>query len=172
MRLIFVTILLLFFTKTIQGQYDRGTIDFGLGAVISVGLQEEIGFDARLQFTTLTEKYRYLVAYNRYFISETQNREVLNELEADFMIQVVTYEGLKLDAGIGYVVNDYRLLKNARDTSNLFINSGRYNHGLQLKMRGAYQLFLPVDVFLELNLKSFGRRYDTIVFGLTYSIGI
>ncbi len=172
MNQFFKILCLLSIAPSLYGQFDRGTIDFGMGAVISVGLQEEIGFDARIQFTTLTEKYRYLIAYNRYFISETQNREILSELDASFMIKAITYLGIKLDAGVGYIINDYRLLKNARDTSNLFITSGRYNHGLQLKMRGAYQLFLPVDVFLELNLKSYGRRYDTIVFGVTYSIGI
>ncbi|WP_378177127.1 hypothetical protein [Aquimarina sp. SS2-1] len=49
-----------------QEVYQSGTIDFGLGAVISVGLQEEVGFDIRFQFISSPRKTSYIVAYHRF----------------------------------------------------------------------------------------------------------
>jgi len=156
----------------LRGQYDHGTIDLGMGAVISIGLQSEVGFDVRAQYTTLLERYSYLLTYNRYFVQQTGNSEVLHELGVNFLVRIVDHAPFRLEAGVGYVINDYRVLRNARDTSDFYWNIGDHNHALQLKGRGQYEVSIPLRIFLEINFKSYGKRYDTIALGLTYSIGI
>ncbi|WP_223148895.1 hypothetical protein [Aquimarina sp. RZ0] len=153
-------------------QYESGSVDFGVGAVISVGLQEEVGFDIRFQYTSPTQKTTYIGEYNRYFIKEFENTEVYNELAFSYNIRLIHWETLSITGGIGYVGNDYRVLARAEDTSNLFFSTGDINHGAALKFRGIYNITTPIHIFAELNLKSFGKRYDTFAFGLTYSLGI
>jgi len=160
------------YTSALFSQYENGSVDLGLGAIISVGLQEEVGFDIRFQYTSPTEKDAYIAEYNRYFIKELENTEVYNELGASYNIRLFYWEALSITGGIGYVGNDYRVLSRAEDTSNLFFSTGSFNHGAQLKFRGLYQITMPIHIFAELNLKSFGRRYDTFSFGMTYSLGI
>lgn len=152
--------------------YERGSIDFGLGAVISVGLQEEAGFDVRFQYTNPTKIKTVIAEYNRFFVKEFENTEVYNELAASYNLRLFHWETLSITAGVGYVVNDYQVLSRARDTSNLFFSTGDVNHAGFLKLRGLYNITTPIHVFAELNLKSFGKRYDTFIFGLTYSLGI
>ncbi len=162
----------LLFSSNVFSQYENGSIDFGLGAVISVGLQEEVGFDIRFQYTSQTQKDSYIAEYNRYFIKEFENTEVYNELGVSYNIRLIHWETLSITGGLGYVGNDYRVLSRAEDTSNLFFSTGNFNHGAVLKFRGLYHLTTPIHIFAELNLKSFGRRYDTFAFGITYSLGI
>jgi len=152
--------------------YDHGSIDFGLGAIISVGLQEEVGFDIRFQYTSSSKKTTYIAEYNRFFIKEFENTEVYNEFGVSYNLRLIHWEGLSITGGVGYVGNDYEVLSRAEDTSNLFFSTGNFNHAAALKLRGLYNITTPIHVFVELNLKSFGKRYDTVIFGLTYSLGI
>ncbi|MHA7058230.1 hypothetical protein ACWGOQ_0013490 [Aquimarina sp. M1] len=169
---LFVTALLTSFVITSQVHYERGSVDFGLGAVISVGLQEEVGFDIRFQYTTSTKISTYIVEYNRFFIKEFENTEVYNDLGISYNVRLLNWQRLSVTAGIGYVGNDYEVLSRAEDTSNLFFSTGSFNHGAGLKFRGLYHINTPIHIFIELSLKSFGKRYDTFAFGLTYSLGI
>lgn len=163
---------LLVSTFMLSQDYERGSIDFGLGAVISVGLQEEVGFDIRFQYTSSSKKATYIAEYNRFFIKELENTRAFNDMGLSYNIRLVQWEHLSITGGIGYVGNDYEVLSRAEDTSNLFFSTGNFNHGAGLKFRGLYNIITPVHIFVELNLKSFGRRYDTFAFGLTYSLGI
>ena len=168
-------LLLLFISLNNYGQdmvYERGSVDFGLGAVISVGLQEEAGFDIRFQYTNSTKIKAVIAEYNRFFVKEFENTQVYNELAASYNLRLFNWETLSITAGVGYVVNDYKVLSRARDTSTLFFSTGDVNHAGFLKLRGLYNITTPIHVFVELNLKSFGKRYDTFIFGLTYSLGI
>ncbi|MDH7444462.1 hypothetical protein [Aquimarina sp. 2201CG14-23] len=152
--------------------YERGSVDFGLGAVISVGLQEEAGFDIRFQYTSSSQKTTYLGEYNRFFVKEFENTEVYNEFGLSYNIRLIHWETLSITGGVGYVINDYEVLSRAEDTSDFFFSTGDINHAGFLKFRGLYNITTPIHIFVELNLKSFGKRYDTVIFGLTYSLGI
>lgn len=163
---------LLFFSKVYAQEYENGSIDMGVGAIISVGLQEEWGFDIRLQYTNIDKKKVIITEYNRYFIRQFENTEVYNELMASYNHRLLHWNGIDITGGLGYVANDYEVSSRAADTSNLFFETGKFSHGVLLKLRGIYQLSEPVYVFAEVNMKSFGRRYDTFAFGLTYALGI
>lgn len=158
--------------SVVSQQYEHGSIDLGVGAIISIGLQEEVGFDIRSQYTTSTKKTSYIAEYNRFFIRESENREVHNEISLSYNKQLFHWETLSLTAGVGYVGNDYEVLSRAEDTSGLFFSTRNFNHGAELKFRGLYDINTSIQLFVELNLKSFGRRYDTFAFGLTYSLGV
>ncbi|MDY8134120.1 hypothetical protein [Aquimarina sp. 2201CG5-10] len=168
----FLTLIVFLTALQVYSQYERGSVDFGLGAIISVGLQEEAGFDIRGQYTSADQITTYIAEYNRYFIKEFENTEVYNELIVTYNVRLLHWEVISITGGIGYVGNDYVVLNRAEDTSNLFFTTGSFNHGAELKFRGLYNITTPIHVFVELNLKSFGRRYDTFAFGLTYSLGI
>lgn len=168
----FFTLLVFISSIHVFSQYERGSVDFGLGAVISVGLQEEAGFDIRLQYTSASKISNYIGEYNRFFVKEFENTEVYNEFMATYNLRLFHWETLSITGGAGYVVNDYEVLNRAEDTSSLFFKTGNINHAGLLKLRGLYNITTPIHIFIEFNLKSFGKRYDTVVFGLTYSLGI
>ncbi|SEL80289.1 hypothetical protein SAMN04487910_3301 [Aquimarina amphilecti] len=117
---LFVFVLLVSTVISSQDSYENGSIDFGLGAVISVGLQEEVGFNIRSQFTSSTKKSTYIVEYNRFFIKEFENTEVYNDFGVAYNVRLIHWESLSVTGGIGYVGNDYEVLSKAEDTSNLF----------------------------------------------------
>ena len=170
---ILLVIIVLIPVFTFSQHCERASVDFGLGVIISVGLQEEVGFTIRSQYTTSSQKTRYIAEYNRYFIKELENTEVYNELGFTYNLRLVDWETISVSGGIGYIGNNYEILNIAEDTSKLFFSTGSFNHGAELKFRGMYKrIAMPVAVFVELNLKSFGRRYDTFAFGLTYSLSI
>ncbi len=153
-------------------QYERGSIDFGLGAAVSIGLQEELGFDIRLQYASASKISSYGLEYNRFYGKEFETTQEFNEYVATYNVRLFHKETLSLTAGIGYVINDYEVLNKEEDTSSLFFKTGRINHAGLLKIRGMYNLSTPIQIFAELNFKSFGKRYDTFIFGLMYSLGI
>ncbi|MFD2565324.1 hypothetical protein [Aquimarina rubra] len=171
-KVLVILVVLIWIPTFSQEIYERGTIDFGLGAVISVGLQEEVGFDIRFQYTSSSRKTTYVAEYNRFFIKELENTRAFNDVGLSYNLRLIQWESLSITGGIGYVGNDYEVLSRAEDTSNLFFSTGNFNHGVGLKFRGLYNITNPIHLFVELNLKSFGRRYDTFGFGLTYSLGI
>ncbi|GAA3522143.1 hypothetical protein GCM10022393_40850 [Aquimarina addita] len=172
MKRLFFLVFFLFYWISYTQQFEHGSVDFGLGAVISVGLQEEVGFDIRFQYTTPNQKNTYLTEYNRFFVRELENTEVYNEFGITYNIRLIHWESLSITGGAGYIGNDYRVLSRAEDTSSLFFTTGNFNHAAFLKFRGLYQVTNPIHVFAEFNLKSFGKRYDTVILGLTYSLGI
>lgn len=172
MKKLLVTTFFLSLFVTHAQQYEHGSIDFGLGAVISVGLQEEVGFDVRFQYTSATERNTYIAEYNRFFIKEVNNTDVYNEVGFSYNIRLIHWESLSITGGVGYIGNDYQVLNRAEDTSRLFFSTGNFNHAVLLKFRGLYRITDPIHIFVEFNLKSFGKRYDTVILGLTYSLGI
>ena len=175
----YLLIFVLLSLGTAHAQFDRGLVDFGLGGVISVGVQEETGFDVRLQYTSVNKRNVYIAEYNRFYsrLARVEDRrsdipESFNEFGFSYTTRIVCLKPVTFFGGIGYVANDYEVLSNARDTSNLFIQGDSYNHGLQIKLRGVYTFLEKLNIFSEINFKSFGRRYDTVVLGISYSLQI
>ncbi|TGV01491.1 hypothetical protein [Flavivirga rizhaonensis] len=171
MKTIFLTLIWFVCFCSFSQDYENGSVDFGVGAAISVGLQEEVGFDMRLQYQPSTKKSTYIAEYNRFFVKEFENTEVYNEFGITYNIRLMHWNALSITGGVGYIGNDYKILSRAEDTSSLFFSTGNFNHAAALKFRGLYDIN-PIQVFVEFNLKSFGKRYDTVILGLTYSLGI
>lgn len=153
-------------------QFEHGSIDMGMGALLSVGLQEETGFDIRVQYTSTSQKNSVTGEFNRYFRKEFENTETFNEAIITYNRRIYQWETIRFTGGVGYALNNYPLATNATDTSNLFFTTGSLNHGANLKLQGSILLIEPVSLFVEVNAKSFGRRYDTVAFGLVYVLGI
>ncbi len=153
-------------------QFDRGSVDFGIGGIVSIGLQEELGFDIRFQYTTASKISSYTVEYNRFYGKEFETTQEYNEFAATYNLRLFYKEVITLTAGAGYVINDYEVLNIQEDTSKLFFETGRINHAALLKLSGFYHINTQIDVFAELNFKTFGKRYDTFIVGLKYSLGI
>jgi len=167
-----IPLMFFFCTCSVFSQYKNGSIDFGAGVLISIGLQEEVGFDIRMQYTSSTKQKIYIAEYNRFFIKEFEAIRIYKEFGITYNLRLFNWEPLTLTGGIGYLANDYDVLRRAEDTYNIFFSTGRFNHGAVLKFRGVYDISSPIDMFAELNFKSFGKRYDTFVIGLTYSLGL
>ncbi|GAA3629693.1 hypothetical protein [Flavivirga jejuensis] len=171
MKTVFLTLIWFICFFSFSQHYENGSIDFGVGAVISVGLQEEVGFGVRLQYQSSTNTQTYIAEYNRFFVKEFENTEVYNEFGITYNVRLMYWDAFSITGGVGYIGNDYRILSRAEDTSSLFFSTGNFNHAAALKFRGLCHIN-PIHVFVEFNLKSFGKRYDTVIFGLTYSLGI
>ncbi|HET8838547.1 MAG TPA: hypothetical protein VFM82_06075, partial [Flavobacteriaceae bacterium] len=149
------------------------SFDFGPGAVISVGFQEEWAMNVRAQYHT-GKKWVYLAEYNLFFRRDvaSQNTETFGEVALTANYELFEFQGVSIYGGIGYTVNSFIINEHDPDTSNLYLAGGRFNHGAQLKFLGILPLGDRIKLFSDLNLKSFGRRYDTFSFGVLYSIQV
>ena len=126
---------------------SSGFVDMGMGAIISIGLQNEVGFDIRTQFIDSKFKNTYLLGYHRFFRREFENREVFNEFELSYHRTVYKWNGIYFLAGVGYFLNNYDVSELERNTSSLFISSGNYNHGVGLKARFNAEIITKVNLF-------------------------
>lgn len=135
-----------------------------------MGFQEEWAVGVRAHFHQ--EKWSYLGEYNLFFRRNitAQNTETFSEVAIGANYYLTKLLGFSIYAGLGYVGNNFDINENDPDTSNLYLESGSFNHGAQLKFLGNLPLSQRVKLYAEMNFKSFGRRYDTFAFGLLYSI--
>ncbi|UZO80905.1 hypothetical protein NBT05_00105 [Aquimarina sp. ERC-38] len=168
----YIIILLLFIVNVSAQQYKSGEVNMGIGGIVSIGLQDEVGLEIRTQFNTASQKSSYTLAYHRFFRKEFENTEVFNEFEIGYLRRVYSWEPLKFYVGFSYFLNNYPISELERNTSKLFINSGDYNHGFGLKAKSTYPLSDKINLFAELVVKSFGRRYDTFGGGISYRLGL
>lgn len=161
----------IFFFKNATAQIP--SIDFGTGAVISVGFQEEWAIGLRAKYHS-RKKWSYLGEYNLFFRRDVtaQNTETFGEVALTLNHKLLKINKINIYLGIGYVANNFNMNKMDPDTSGLFIKNGNFNHGAQLKFSGNLPIGKRLKLFADLNLKSFGRRYDTFSFGLLYSIQV
>lgn len=150
---------------------QNSSFDFGAGAIISVGFQEEWGVDIRAHFHT-NEKLSFSGAYNLFFRRDvtSQNTETFNEVALNVNYKLMEIIAISIFGGVGYVGNNFEMNHRDLDTSKLYFESGNINHGAQIKFLGTLPLGTHINIFAEMNLKSFGRRYDTFAFGLVYRI--
>lgn len=162
-----VFLILLLFSNLLSAQ----AIDFGGGATLSVGLQDEWAVNMRAQYHE-EKQWSYLAEYNLFFRRDvtTQNTETFSEFAASINYQLLEFGKISILGGLGYTANNFEMNKKDPDASNLFFETGKLNHGAQLKFLGFLPLGKAFKLFAELNLKSFGRRYDTFTFGLIYRI--
>ena len=147
------------------------SFDFGPGAVISVGFQDEWALDVRTHYRA-REKWIFSGEYNLFFRRDvtSQNTESFTEIALTANYKLFDISGISVYGGIGYTGNNFDVNESDPDTSTLYFETGNINHGAQIKFLGILPLGKRIKLFSELNLKSFGRRYDTFAFGLLYSI--
>lgn len=150
---------------------QTASLDFGAGAVISVGFQDEWGIGVRSHYHT-NEKWGFSGEYTIFFRRDVtaQNTETFNEVLVSANYKLMEILGVSIFGGLGYTGNNFELNERDPDTSTLYLESGNFNHGAQIKFLGNLPLGTHMKLFAEMNLKSFGRRYDTFAFGLLYSI--
>ncbi|HET8809659.1 MAG TPA: outer membrane beta-barrel protein [Flavobacteriaceae bacterium] len=154
-----------------ENSIAQRAFDFGGGALISVGFQEEWGVDVRAHYHT-NEKWGFSGEYNLFFRRDvtSQNTETFSEITLNVNYKLMEIVGISVFGGLGYTGNNFDMNQRDPDSSNIYFETGNFNHGAQIKFLGNLPLGKSVKLFAELNLKSFGRRYDTFVFGLLYSI--
>lgn len=167
-KLLFLYCCILFLGKA---SAQTASLDFGAGAIISVGFQDEWGIGIRSHYHT-HEKWGFSGEYNIFFRRDVtaQNTETFKEVVVSANYKLMEILGVSIFGGLGYTGNNFELNERDPDTSTLYLESGNFNHGAQLKLLGNLPLGTHMKLFAEMNLKSFGRRYDTFAFGLLYSI--
>lgn len=168
LRLLLFFLLLLWSFGEAKAQFS--SFDFGAGTAISVGYQDEWALGVRAHYHQ--EGWSYLGEYNLFFRRDvtSQNTHTFNEIAVSANYYLTDLFGISIFSGLGYVGNNFDINENDPDTSKLYVESGNFNHGLQLKFLGNIAFSARVKLYAEINFKSFGRRYDTFAFGLLYSI--
>ncbi|MBW2962582.1 hypothetical protein [Mesonia aestuariivivens] len=168
MRSIVIFFLTLFGGFSASAQH---ALDFGLGASVNVGLQNEWAVQLKSQYH-FNEKWSLFADYNLFFRRDvnTQNTEKYHEIALGGSYHVIHYQSIKIYTGLAYVFNDFPIQENNPDTSSLYKNSGTVNHLAKIQLLGTLPLGEKVLLFSEINLKSAGRRYDTFSFGLIYRL--
>lgn len=169
----FLRLVLVFFTLFLsfgEAKAQFYSFDFGAGSAISVGYQDEWAVGVRAHYHR--GEWSYLGEYNLFFRRDvtSQNTHTFNEVALGANYYLTDFFGISLFAGLGYVGNNFDINQNDPDTSKLYLESGNFNHGAQLKFLGNLPLGKRIKLYAEMNFKSFGRRYDTFAFGLFYSI--
>lgn len=152
---------------TSNAQYDPGAVNYGLVAIKSIGLEDEVGLGARVEYA-FNCYTTFIGEYNRSFTLDDSTYEGHNELALGVNLILFNWYPTTITAGIGYAGNDSSLFEEIEDEAFLGFRTGSFNHGAQIKIRALHQLSRYVHIFGEFNLKSLGRRYDTFLIGFSY----
>ena len=151
--------------------FSQKAIDFGLGATISTGLQDEWAIHLKSQYHFHT-KWNTYGEYNLFFRRDViaQNTETYHAFGVGVNYQLWEVSTAKIYTGLGYTANNFPIDKRNPDTSKLFASTGNLNHAAQLKFLGTLPLGEHLHLFAEYNITSFGKRYDTFTFGFIYRL--
>ncbi|MBP2834190.1 hypothetical protein J8281_18475 [Aquimarina sp. U1-2] len=169
MKKMLCCILVWYYTFDSSGQYDPDAINYGIVAIKSFGLENEIALGARIEYASNCYT-TFIGEYNRTFaINATDTYQEFNEFALGVNLIMFNWYPTTITAGIGYLVNDYDEFEAIQDEAFLGFRSGDFNHGAQIKMRALYQITTPIHIFAELNVKSLGRRFDTFLVGFSYN---
>ncbi|EZH72900.1 hypothetical protein ATO12_22490 [Aquimarina atlantica] len=151
-----------------SAQYDPGATNYGFAAAKSFGLENELALGARIEYA-FNCYTTFLGEYNRSFaIGADEEYEGYNELAIGVNLILFNWYPTTITAGIGYVGNDSEEFEAIEEDAFLGFRTGSFNHGAQIKIRALHQISIPVHIFVELNVKSLGRRYDTFMVGFSY----
>ena len=151
--------------------FSQQAVDFGLGANISTGLQDEWGVHLKSQYH-LNEKWNLYGEYNLFFRRDViaQNTETYHAFGLGANYQIFQVSTANIYAGLGYVANNFPIDERNPDTTELFVSTGNINHAANLKLMGILPLGEHLHLFAEYNIRSFGKRYDTFTFGFIYRL--
>lgn len=168
MNKILLILFLLCSSYITTAQYDPGATNYGLVAIKSFGLENEIALGARVEYA-FNCYTTFLGEYNRTFAIGTEDDYAeFNELALGVNLIMFNWYPTTITAGIGYIGNDSDEFEDIEDDAFLGFRTGNFNHGAQIKMRALHQISIPLHIFAEINLKSLGRRYDTFLIGFSY----
>lgn len=154
-----------------NAQYIPQGWNYGLGAVANIGEQQQFGFSPRVEYAP-TCYTSYLLAYDYYFSLTNPQKEGVHELSFGVNTILFNFEPTYITVGLGYMVNTSTAFEEMQKEALLFFTSGAINHGLQMKLRALIRISLPMHFFMELNVKSLGRYYDTVAIGLLYDFDL
>ncbi len=165
-RILFLVLLCTSYTS--NAQYDSGAMNYGFVAIKNFGLENEVGFGARVEYafncyTTFMGEYNRSLA-----VDEVTSYEGYNELAVGVNLILFNWYPTTITAGMGYAGNDSSIFEDIEDEAFLGFRVGDFNHGAQIKIRALHQVSTPVHIFAEFNIKSLGRRYDTFLIGFSY----
>ncbi len=167
MKRFLLSLLLLCAAYTASAQYDPGATNYGLVAIKSFGLQNEVGLGARVEYA-FNCYTTFIGEYNRSFAFDVDEYEGFNELAIGVNLIMFNWYPTTITAGMGYIGNDSSVFEDIEDEAFLGFRTGNFNHGAQIKIRALHQISIPVHIFAEFNIKSLGRRYDTFLIGFSY----
>lgn len=155
-------------TYTASAQYDPSAVNYGLVAVKSFGLENEIAVGARIEYA-FNCYTTFMGEYSRTFaINAEDDYEGFNEFALGVNLIMFNWYPTTITAGIGYMGNNSDEFERIENDAFLGFRTGNFNHGAQIKIRALHQVSIPVHIFAELNVKSLGRRYDTFLVGFSY----
>lgn len=162
--------LLLFWMSLGYGQYEPQAINYGITVSKTLGSAGELGGGTRIEYAYNCYT-TFMGEYNRFFsLGDTEDIEATGYNEFAFGVNIIMFNWYPttIMGGIGYVGNDSKFFETIEDEAFLFFKTGDIIHGVQLKIRALHQIVPPVHLFAEFNLKSTGRRYDTVSIGVSY----
>ena len=151
-----------------HAQYDINSFNYGLtvNKILAVGEEVGVGVRAEYAFNCSTT---FLAEYNRSFVfAENRTSESFNEVALGVNLIVFNWYPTTITAGMAYIGNDASFFESIKDDAYLYFSNGSFHHGAQIKIRALYQVSPPLHIFIEGNLKSLGRRFDTIQLGFNF----
>ena len=168
MQKVLFFILLLCLPSIMLAQYDPGAINYGLVAIKSSSSVNEIGLGARIEYAGNCYT-TYIGEYNRLFSVGTEEEvEGYNELAFGVNLILFNWYPTTITAGFGYIGNDADISEEIEEDALIAFRTGNFNHGAQIKLRALHQVSVPVHIFAELNLKSLGDEFHTLLIGFSY----
>ncbi len=149
-------------------QYDPGAINYGLTLAKIIGKEQELAIGGRIEYA-FNCSTTFIGEYNRSFAIKVEKEyEGFNEFALGVNLILFNWYPTTITAGMGYIGNDSNIFKSIEDEAFLGFRTGDFNHGAQIKIRALHQIITPLHVYAELNIKSLGRRYDTLLIGFNY----
>lgn len=149
-------------------QYDINSFNYGLSINKILALGEEAGIGARAEYA-FNCSTTFLAEYNRSIVfAENKTSESFNEVAIGVNLILFNWYPTTITAGMGYTGNDASFFESIEDDAYLSFSNGSFHHGAQIKLRALYQVSPPLHIFIEGNLKSLGRRFDTVSFGFNF----
>lgn len=154
---------------TVSAQYEPKAWNYGLTASKTIGYESEVGIGARIEYA-LNCYTTYMAEYNRSIEFSTTDEDLsFDEIALGVNLILFNWYPTTITAGMGYVGNNSALIKdNNDDDAFLVLSSGNFNHGGQIKLRALHQLSIPLHIFAEINIKSLGSDYHTLLIGFSY----
>ncbi|UZO80907.1 hypothetical protein NBT05_00115 [Aquimarina sp. ERC-38] len=152
----------------LYGQYDINSFNYGISANKLFAVGEEIGVGVRAEYA-FNCATTFLAEVNRSILfSENNNEQSYNEVALGINLILFNWYPTTITAGMGYIGNDASFFEEIEEDAYLSFITGSFNHGAQIKIRALYQVSPPLHIFIEGNVKSLGRRFDTVAIGFNF----
>jgi len=142
----------------------RGQVGFGIGAISSIGAQEDWGINSQFFWKVFT-KASAEFEFNQYY--DKQNFRRMDEYSLNYQYGFYQYKRFLLYVTVGYLANNYDW-DNSTCTNCWALRRGRWNHGLNGGIGLIIEASERADIYLEIRAKSLGTQYQIAALGLNY----